>query len=405
VIRKVLLQVSILLILTGLGFGVHFAGAQVLARTAQAVTTSVDPIETPGVTNSVELVSSYESNGYKVEFFRNTSYPCSISGYQTFAVLTRLGISNSKTRPLWLYLHPGGIGWFGKNGYAVPDEAYLKEESVDRLVFPYGLNERVLDDRRGFRMMFASYCNRDLYGGAVATDPYNPNRLPDGKRRGTNGLWATKAAVQFTLNQYATSKYFLAGGSAGSAGAYMLAWSLQRQGLTPAGIVADSYVVNQRYVREIERQRIVCPNTGVPMTAATVEAFSARLHPTFALVGNEPDRLVVSGRLRVPILQVWSQQDPFGCDGRTLQCPLRDGSTKPLGGMDCMNEPLRRVIAAQGASSKSLSMRLCVASSTSAFLPCGKHVVTEFDGVNTNPAWPADYNGRIMQWVRARLAD
>lgn len=363
-------------------------------------------IQTAGNTSSIQLVSTTERSGYKIEYYRNTAYPCSISGYQTFAVATPVGVSNATRRPLWTYLHPGGIGWFNSSGQPVPDQAFMKEESLESLLYPYGLNERILQDSNGFRMLFVSYCNRDLYAGGGRNDPNNPHKLPDGSARQANGLWATKAAVQFTRDRFATSKYFLAGGSAGSAGSLMVGWALQRQGIPPAGIVADSYVVNQDYVKAIEAQRIECPSTGVPMTAATVRALSARLHPTLADPANEADRLVASGRLTVPIVHVWSRQDPFGCDGRIMQCPLRDGTTVALGGMDCMNEPLRRVIAAQGPTSRSLSLRLCVPRPSGTGLPCAQHVSTEYDGRNTDLASaPADYNGRIVTWVRARLAD
>ena len=82
-----------------------------------------------------------------------------------------------------------------------------------------------------------------------------------------------------------------------------------------------------------------------------------------------------------------------------MVCPLRDGTTVALGGTDCMNEPLRRVIAAQGPSSRSVSLSLCVGVS------CGTHVVTETASANTDPLAPPDYNATLMTWVRNRLAD
>ncbi len=363
------------------------------------------PIEAPASTRSIELVSSTQEQGYQLDFYRNTAYECSISGHQTFLVASRIGVPRTAVRPLWTHLHPGGIGWFDTNDQPVPDETYLREESLSALAFPYGLNLRVLEHEAGFRMLFVSYCNRDLYGGGGLLDPNNPNLLPGGGRRTTNGLEATKAAIQFTLDRYETSDHLLHGGSAGSAGSLMVGWALQRQGIPPAGLIADSYTINQEYVREIGRQGIQCENTGIPMNGATVDSFSLRLHPTLADPNNETDLLVRSGRLTVPLVHVWSLQDPFGCEGRVMACPLRNGSTVPLGGMDCMNEPLRRAIAAQGESSRSLSLRLCVREDSNPDLPCGRHVVTGFDGRNTLASGPADYNGRILRWALDRLAD
>ncbi len=64
-----------------------------------------------------------------------------------------------------------------------------------------------------------------------------------------------------------------------------------------------------------------------------------------------------------------------------------------------MNEPLRRVIAAQGPSSRSLSLSLCVGPG------CSTHVVTSSAGTNTDPLAPADYTTALMTWVRSRLSD
>ena len=100
------------------------------------------------------------------------------------------------------------------------------------------------NDPAGFRLLGVSYCNRDLYAGGLQPDPNNPNPNADGSARTTNGLYTTKAAIQSAEAQFPTSKYFLHGGSAGSAGSYPVAWALQQQGMPPAGDVADASVVN-----------------------------------------------------------------------------------------------------------------------------------------------------------------
>ncbi len=362
-------------------------------------------LEAPGSTNSIQLVSTTQMSGFQIEYYRNLAYPCSISGHQTFLLAYPIGLANATARPLWTHMHGGGVGWFDVNGQPQPDAGLMTEESLTSLIYATGLNLRVLTDPAGFRMVSVSYCNRDIYAGGGFVDPNNPNLLPGGSPRNTNGLLATKAAIQFALGRFTTSKYFISGTSAGSAGAMAVGWAMQRQGLPAAGIIGDSYVVNSDYVKAIEAQSIVCPGTGVPMTAATLVAVGARLHPELADPLNEPDLLVSSGRLTVPLLHVWSEQDPFGCDGRTMQCPLRGNATVSLGGMDCMNERLRRAIAAQGASSRSLSLGLCVQGAPDPVLTCNRHVVTSTDGVNTDPAWPADYNDVILDWVHERLLD
>ena len=140
-----------------------------------------------------------------------------------------------------------------------------------------------------------------------------------------------------------------------------------------------------------------CP-TAEP-AIANMTAIKARLHPDIANIANATDRLVAEGRFTVPIAQVWSHGDPWGCGTSPMVCPLRDGTTVVLGGTDCMNEPLRRVIAAQGPSSRSLSLSLCVGAG------CSLHVLTSSAGTNTDPLAPADYNSALMTWVRSRLSD
>ena len=113
-------------------------------------------------------------------------------------------------------------------------------------------------------MLAVSYCNRDLYSGAGEVDPNNPHTNADGSARTTNGLLATKATIAFTEATYPTGKYFLAGGSAGSAGAYNVAWAMQESGNAPAGVVGDASVVNvgagaAANARAVLRQRQVRP--------------------------------------------------------------------------------------------------------------------------------------------------
>jgi hypothetical protein len=84
---------------------------------------------------------------------------------------------------------------------------------------------------------------------------------------------------------------------------------------------------------------------------------------------------------------------------------LPDGSTVRMGSVDCVHEPLRAAIAAQGASSKSVTARLCVSPPDQPGT-CSVHTSTVKDGlVNTAPAWPSDYVAPMVDWLHARLAD
>lgn len=65
----------------------------------------------------------------------------------------------------------------------------------------------------------------------------------------------------------------------------------------------------------------------------------------------------------------------------------------------------RLAIAAQGASSRSKSLSLCVTVPNYAPGPCNYHMITRIAGTNTDPSSPAGYSATIMSWVHTRLTD
>jgi hypothetical protein len=362
------------------------------------------PVGEPGKTGRIELVGSSVVDGYKFDQYRNLAYPCSISGYQTFVIGTKVGSSDTATRPLWVRMRGGGVGFFDSAGNPQPSAGNKSEESAATsigFVRDTGLMRLVRADAVGFRLVSVSMCNHDIYSGGDQPDPNNPNTLPDGSGRTVNGLFATKAAIQFALAKYPTSKFFLHGTSAGSAGALSVSWGLQKQGIPPAGSVVDSGVVNLEWEKARVEQG-TCPGQARPLGA--LAAIQARMQYELANVNNEPDKLVSRGELSVPLLHTWSRADPNVCGATPMSCPLRDGSTTPLGAADCAHEPLRAAIAGLGPSARSRNLRVCV-SPASAPGSCATHVVTNKDTPNTDPAEPADYNGAILDWVHARLSD
>ena len=159
-------------------------------------------------------------------------------------------------------------------------------------------------DAAGFRLVSVSMCDHDLYAGGDEPDPNNPNTQPDGSPRTTNGLFATKAAVQFAKAKYPTGKVFLHGTSAGGAGTFGVAWGLQRQGIPPAGVVSDSGVINQEWEVATNQQGICTEKRD----DAALAAIKARTQFELADLDNEPDKLVKTDRLTVPVLHVWNTQ-------------------------------------------------------------------------------------------------
>src|SRR6478609_637814 len=365
----------------------------------------VPALSAPGTTSAISFVSTSTANGWKFDYYINRSYPCSISGFQTFTIATKVGSSASASKPLWVHLHGGGVGYFDSSGTPRPNTQWLTQEAdatQRNMLNSAGFLANVRNDPAGFRLLGVSYCNRDLYAGGLQPDPNNPNPNADGSARTTNGLYETKAAIQFAEAQFPTSKYFLHGGSAGSAGSYPVAWALQQQGMPPAGDVADASVVNVE-AGSAAYQQGACRNANFAPSSQPI--IVKRVHPDIAKIENEPDRLVAQGKLTVPLLHIWNHGDVNTCGTTPMVCPERDGSTPTLGVTDCTHDPLRQAVAALGPTSRSKNLPLCVSTAGHAG-ECDKHVVTNAAGLtNTDPSSPPDYFATIMNWVHARLAD
>jgi hypothetical protein len=363
------------------------------------------PLSTPGNTASVEYVGTSTLNGWRYDYYRNLAYPCSISGYQTFVIGRKDGSSTTKPRPLWVHMHGGGAGYFDADGNPVPGVKHKVEEDfvapLRNNLSGIGLVARVRNDTtRQWRTLAVSYCSHDVYAGFNSDDPHNPNTTPDRSPRYTTGTLATKAAIQYATALYPTTDVILHGVSAGSTGTFAVAWSLQEQGIAPDGIVADASVLNQEVASAAYAQGL-CLQDSDPGRRA---AIGARVHPDFANIANEPDKLVSTGRLTVPVMHIWNHADVSSCGDVAMQCPLRDGTTVTMGLTDCIHDAMRRAITAQGPSSRSKNLPLCVNAPDQP--PCSKHGTTYGDGLpNTDPGSPSDFLVAIMDWVHVRLTD
>src|SRR4051794_1250308 len=108
-----------------------------------------------GSTDQVQAAGSTEVDGWHYDFFRNLSYPCSISGYQTFAIGTKIGSSNTATKPLWVKMRGGGYGYFDDAGTPQPSAGLMKEESLATLLSfdTPGLMATVKAGPEGFRVL------------------------------------------------------------------------------------------------------------------------------------------------------------------------------------------------------------------------------------------------------------
>ncbi len=368
--------------------------------TAPAAVTAA-PISAPGKVSQIRKISSTTADGWRFDSYRNPAYPCAISGDNTFTIATRLGVPDDEVHPLWVFMHGGGVGYFDSNGKPQPSTGQKTEESPasqQRNALGGGLKKKIANAPAGFRMMAVSMCDHDIYGGGDTPDPNNPNKDANGHPRTVNGLFATKAAIQYALTTRATDDYFLHGGSAGSFGSWHVGWALEAQGIAPTGIVGDSGVLNQAW--QLAVQPLECGRPDEELF--TVQQ---RLHPEVGDAANQPADLVEDGKLTVPLMHVWSIGDPGQCRDTPIACPLPDGSTPTMGSVDCLHEPLRAAIAASG-DPRSVSARLCV-DNPNITGTCDRHVPTgDGEGArNTLAGYPADFQTAMAQWVTDRLTD
>ena len=377
--------------------------AATLAFASQAI--ALEPLDAPGKVDRIELVdTTTTADGFTWDYYRNLDYPCSISGYQTFAVGTRTGSDPNAPQPLWVRMRGGGVGFFDANGNPQPSAGNKTENSFDTLIgFTEGndLSSRINDLPGGFRNLSVSMCSHDIYAGGDQVDPNNPNLTPDGQPRHTNGLFATKAAIRFVQEKYPTTRTFLHGTSAGSAGAFNVAYGLQLEDRPVAGYVTDSGAPNPQY--EIDQN-----NAGTSCARGTVAlaAIPARIHPDLA--GNPPDQLIGRGLSTSPVFNIWNRNDTNACGDEQLPCTMTDGSTQVLNGSECREARVSAAIKALAADGNSVDMRVCVENNNGPAGNCLRHVVTQVKPSqypNTDPSAPADYNGAIIDWVGQREAD
>ncbi|HEY4375508.1 MAG TPA: DUF4214 domain-containing protein, partial [Acidimicrobiales bacterium] len=373
---------------------------------ARAVTpragAAVPPISTPGSVSRIELVETVTTDGWTYTTYRNRAYPCSITGYQTYTLAEKITTPTDAVRPLWVYMHGGGVGYFDPTTHQ-PEPA--KKEKVEELPedqrtsLSRGIHTLVRTDSHDYRMLAVSMCDHDYYGGTGFPDPNNPNKTPDGKTRTVNGLVATKAAIQYAVTHRPTDDFIIRGGSAGSGGSINVEWGLEQQGLPATGVIADSNMVNFAWQQAVVDDP-VCGRGPVERVEVP-----KRLAPELIDPANDPAKRIADGRFKTPLLDIWTIGDPGQCGEATMACPLPDGSTPTMGHVDCEHEPVRAAIAAQGEDSKSLSMRLCVDNPNLAGA-CDQHVPTSSKlDKNTLAPWPADYNAPVMAWADARLDD
>ncbi len=232
--------------------------ASVLASgVAQQVDRTTDQIELK--VEKIQLLPTNPSAALDVDFYQNNAYECGLSGNYTFVVMNPANNASAEA-PLWIFLHGGGSGFFDEAGVyqtltMLTKNYYNHQENIDRLYEYEVLSsllkapnyDQTVDNtlmRRiteGYRILAVSMCDHDMYMGLGNEYPNNPISA-----REVNGLQATMAAIDFVTASYPTTHVFTHGESAGSYGAWALAFSYASEGTPFTGVIADSGISSPR---------------------------------------------------------------------------------------------------------------------------------------------------------------
>lgn len=362
-------------------------------------------IDEPYRTDRIELAAAVDAAGYHLEFFRNPAYTCGRFGQHTFVLAEPLGVTRDIVRPLWVRMHGGGVGAYTPaHSYSPADmEGWLDEEDFSTLggiLDESGLIANVRAHTAGFRFLIPSMCDHDLYSGVGVPEPNNPHS-PDenGMMRAADGLLASKAALAYTRNLVATSQVFLHGTSAGSIGAFSVAYTLEREGVELSGVIMDSHVLNEDF-------ESLAASCGLPYDSDLIRAKVGPVTESNFM----PERVVGRGEISVPILHLWSTGDP-SCCGQTPYTFLDDqGVAQTMGSCDYHHEKFRSAIESNPPGGNSENLRMCVNDpATSAGGACDMHSPTKI--VFDLPVPPGDqlqsgldYNAYIIGWVEPLLS-
>jgi alpha-tubulin suppressor-like RCC1 family protein len=354
-------------------------------------------------TSQIQLDGSGSDTVWRYDRYIDRAYPCAVSGFETFLVLTKIDSTAVDRMPLMVSMHGSGIGWFDATGTPRPSAGQFSSEgygSLQTAVQTPGLISALRTAPESFRFLSVSDCDRDQYSGTGEPDPNNPHLNADGSLHQTNGLQTTKAAIQYVEDHYNTSQYFLDGIDGGSSGAFYVSYAMQLAGNPPAGAILDSSVVNVEQSLAAFQQGVCATSRFAPAAQAII---NNRIDLAVADSNNEIDRMISRREYTVPVLHIWNHGDTDTCGNTPMQCPLRNNTVVTLGATDCNHKPLADAIDALGPTSASKNLPLCVDNDLTP--DCSLHVVTTTAGLtNTDPASPTDYMGAVVQWVADRLA-
>ncbi len=349
---------------------------------------------TSNITLAEEDNLSFQSNSVELDFYRNTTYTCGISGNYTFLVVEPMNNPGAEA-PLWVYLHGGGAGYYDENQQYIIGVSpvtglphannHNTEKTIEhlrdgQLIYNTHTNSGQIENstltRRimeGYRILIVSMSDHDLHSGMGT--PYLNN--PNGGE--VNGLQANMAAIDYTIANYPTTHVFAHGTSAGSIGAFTLAYAYNLEGVKLNGIIMDSHLAS---ARTDTLNKALAGVSGFPFAANFIAQEFANKVGWIA----DPDRFpgieyVIDNGYDIPSLDIYGNLDP-GCGGGLARTD--EAHSVGLDNCDWVHDGFRQAVATQPNSVHKV------------------RVTTGFGHVPTNYASPA--NDFVDEFINEILA-
>ena len=313
-------------------------------------------------TSNISLVEedilNFQANSAELDFYRNTAYSCGFSGNYTFLVVEPMNNPGTEA-PLWVYLHGGGAGYFDENqqyvigvspvtGLPFNPNNHNTEKTIEdlrdgQLIYNTTTNNGQIENTtltkrimEGYRVLIVSMCDHDLHSGMGTSYPYNPN---GGE---VNGLQANMAAIDYTVTNYPTTHVFAHGTSAGSIGAFTLAYAYNLEGTKLNGIIMDSHLASFRTETLNDSLAGV---SGFPFAA---DFIAQEFINKVGWIGDS-DRFLgieyaIDNGYDIPSLDIYGNLDP-GCGGGLAR--IDEAHSVSLDNCDWVHEGFRQAVAAQ----------------------------------------------------------
>ena len=342
-----------------------------------------------------------DTNSVELDFYRNTAYTCGFSGNYTFLVVEPMNNPGTEA-PLWVYLHGGGAGYFNDNQQYIigvspvtglprnPDnhntEKTIEDLRDGQLIYNTTTNNGQIENstltRRimeGYRILIVSMSDHDLHSGMGT--PYLNN--PNGGE--VNGLQANMAAIDYTVANYPTTHVFAHGTSAGSIGAFTLAYAYNLEGIKLNGIIMDSHLASYR------TETLIGSLVG---ESGFVFPADFDIKEAGKKVGWIADRdrfpgieYVINKGYDIPSLDIYGNLDP-GCGGGLAR--IDEAHSVGLDNCDWVHEGFRQAVAAQPNSIHKVRVATGFGHVPTNYASPANDFVDEFisEILDTNPLYP-----------------